>query len=651
MLKFLLLCVISLSSSIFAQLNTELIGSLNPQSGAGYNDIWGYVDSSGNEYAIMGAGNGTSIISLIDPANPVEVAFFPGQNTVWRDMKVHENYAYVVSDQTNEGLTIIDLSQLPLTAAIANTVTTYFTRAHNIFIDNGYAYVIGTESGGGMHILDLADPVNPVRTAYYTASGYMHDVYVWNDTVVACAANSYDLVDVTDKNNPLKISESPVLPGIYAHSGWMTEDKRYFYATEEFNVRDITVWDLQDRTTWNLVIPIWQMPGNSRVHNLFIKDDYAHISYYGEGYVVLDISNPLSPILVGQYDTYFGPNGGFSGAWGCYPYLPSGLILISDTQTGLYVIRFTPNDVPPFITHGPTQIVDSIGDVTIRAIIVDNNSVDEALLYYRTIINNEINNWNLISPSGEPINGIYEFVIPGQEHLTKVEYYFGAVDDSGNAATSPAGGSGVSPPGNIPPASFYSYQVIIAGSPILYSFSPQNDTTINKNGQITFNISAGDTSGLELSYKWYRNGSATGNNSATYNYASLVFQPAPRTDSIRVSISNGYFSIEHLWNVFVEDATTGIEDDIQPLSFNLLQNFPNPFNPATQIKFSIPNEEFVNLSVFNMIGEKIGELVNGKLSPGTYTMNFNAENLSSGIYIAQITAGSYVSLIKMTLVK
>lgn len=97
--------------------------------------------------------------------------------------------------------------------------------------------------------------------------------FVWNDTVVACAEDSYDLIDITNKSNPVLISVSQSLPGIYAHSGWMTEDKRYFIGCEEFDQRDITVWDLQDRSSWDLVIPNWQLPNpnpgsGDPVHNL-----------------------------------------------------------------------------------------------------------------------------------------------------------------------------------------------------------------------------------------------------------------------------------------------------------------------------------------------------------------------------------------------
>ncbi len=158
-----------------AQVNISLLGQLDPYPNTPYADIWGYA-ANGREYALMGVTGGTSIIDVTDPANPVEVQFIPGPKAPpyeWRDIKIYLNYAYVVTEGTGsgQGLQIIDLSNLPTSASLVKTIDTWFNRAHNIFIDNGYAYVIGTNNGGGMHLLNLSDPVNPVQTAYYTASG------------------------------------------------------------------------------------------------------------------------------------------------------------------------------------------------------------------------------------------------------------------------------------------------------------------------------------------------------------------------------------------------------------------------------------------------------------------------------------------------
>lgn len=338
-------CLLCAIPNLFGQ-NVTLLGSLNPYPGAAYANIWGYA-ANGREYALMGVTGGTTIIDVTNPSTPVEVAFIPGPLAPpyeWREIKTHSHYAYVVSEGTGSGagMQIIDLSNLPTSASLAATFTATFTRAHEIFIADGYAYVVGT-SQGGMHILDLSNPTSPVQAGYYGASGYVHDVHVWNDTAYVSSADTYDLVSVSNKSNPQLISQSAALPGIYAHSGWLTEDKRYFIACEEFNVVDLTVWDLQDRTAWDLVVPSWQMAGTSPIHNIFILGDYAHISYYKDGYVVLDISDPTNPQFAGQYDTYPGSGGGtYNGAWGVDPYLPSGNTIISDMATGLYICKFNP---------------------------------------------------------------------------------------------------------------------------------------------------------------------------------------------------------------------------------------------------------------------------------------------------------------------
>ena len=532
-MKFLIAFLFSVSI-ITAQTNVTFLSNLNQYPSAGYNDVWGYVDGSGNEYALLGVQTGTSIINVTNPITPVEIAFIPGPPSTWRDIKTHSTYAYIVTEGTSagRGLQIVDLSQLPNTATLVNTIETWFTRAHNIFIDNGFAYAIGTNNGGGMHIIDLSNPVNPTQTVYYTGSGYIHDVYVWNDTVVTCNGSSeiYQLINVTNKSNPQVISSSSPLSNIYAHSGWMTEDKRYFVGCEESNVRDITIWDLSDRNSWNLIVPTWQMPGSSSyVHNLFIRNNYAHISYYTSGYVVLDISDPSNPQLAGNYDTYPQNNGGtYNGAWGCYPYLPSGNTLISDMQTGLYVLRFNGTI--------PVELTSFTAKATGNSITL---------------------NWETAT---ETNNLGFEI-----QRKSESEFFtIGFVKGSGTTT-----------------------------EPQQYSYTNKN----LDNGVYEYRLKQLDFDGR-----------------------------AQYSDVVKVEV----FSVTTL---------------------ELKQNYPNPFNPSTNIKFNIPSSGYVNLSVFNLVGEKVKEIVNEILSEGEYNLKFDASNLPSGIYIAKLSSDNFNQSIKMTLLK
>ena len=134
--------------------------------------------------------------------------------------------------------------------------------------------------------------------------------------------------------------------------------------------------------------------------------------------------------------------------------------------------------------------------ITISANIIDDDQVVDANLHYRTTFDGNTSDWFLINDLNGPTNNLYEFVIPGQEHLTTIEYYLAAVDNNDNVSTLPAGGSGINPPGNIPPPNFFSFKVVIPGTPIIQSFFPLGDTTIQKNGEIDFLVNAIDTSGL-----------------------------------------------------------------------------------------------------------------------------------------------------------
>ncbi|WKZ69021.1 MAG: choice-of-anchor B family protein [Melioribacteraceae bacterium] len=634
--------------SINAQEGIELLGSINPRASQGYNDIWGYA-ADGREYALLGAGGGTSIIDVTDPNVPDEVAFIAGPPSSWRDLKTYSHYAYIVTEGTSgdNGLQIVDLSGLPNSVSLVKTTNEFFERAHNIFIVDKYALVIGTNNGGGMHILDLTDPENPERTAYYLESGYVHDVYAWGDTVVACAEDTYDLVDISDKSNPKKISSSIALPGIYAHSGWATEDKKYFIAAEEFNQRDITIWNIEDRNNWDLVVDEFKLSNTTPVHNIFVKGDYAHISYYADGYVVLDVSDPTNPLVVGQYDTSPSESG-FNGAWGCYPFLPSGNIIISDMQTGLYVFSFTPVENPaPFLS--PVNATNEIlveENVDLGLEVMDNGTIVEAYVYYRTIINSATGNWNRID--GELTdNNEFNFTIPSQQHLTTVEYYYAVADDGGKVVTSPSGGGGT-PAGSVPPETFYSYRTIFAGTPVIVSLSPVfSDTTIVKGDKIEFTVEAVDTTQLDISYEWFLNGQKKSNlDSYTYG-TTFVF--AARTDTLDLVVTNGYKSVSNKWIISV-DLTSDLDDDLT-LSYDLVQNYPNPFNPSTTISYSIPASENVQLKVFNSLGELVSTLVDSYQNSGKYEVNFDARELSSGFYIAHVVAGKFSKSIKMLLVK
>ncbi|MCF8243287.1 MAG: FG-GAP-like repeat-containing protein [Melioribacteraceae bacterium] len=191
------------------------------------------------------------------------------------------------------------------------------------------------------------------------------------------------------------------------------------------------------------------------------------------------------------------------------------------------------------------------------------------------------------------------------------------------------------------------------GMPVLLSYSPTfTDTTLIRRGQIRFEVEAIDTTNYDLSVSWDKNGSFVWNGSA-YLYTATSFDPAPREDTIKVNISNGYNMIDRTWYVFVDTLTTGVvtEHGDIPTKYAVYQNYPNPFNPSTNISFDIPRQSFVSLKIYDAIGREVAALINREMNAGRYNVNFDASKLSSGIYFYRIESEGFIKTNKMLLVK
>jgi choice-of-anchor B domain-containing protein len=331
-----------------------------PMSGSiQYNEIWGHVDCDGGEYAILGSASRVHFIDLADPSNVEEIASFAGgQTTIWRDMKTYKDRAYAVSDNTNEGLMIFDLSDLPNSVTKTYHSTEFFGRSHNIFIDeeHGRLYSVGTDTrNGGVIVLDLNDDLdNPTLLASVnfpanpsTGLGYAHDIYVRDN--IAYGSHGYlgfFIWDMTDPTTPILLASQNT--GGYNHSSWVSEDGGFAIYAEEVPIgRPLGVINLENLANEFIEIdttfkfPLNPNDDNNRPHNPFIRGDYLFCSYYHDGIQVFDVSDPLNPSTAAYYDTNPSDTAyaGFEGNWGAYPFLPSGLILASDVLTGLYVLE------------------------------------------------------------------------------------------------------------------------------------------------------------------------------------------------------------------------------------------------------------------------------------------------------------------------
>ncbi len=311
--------------------------------GGSYTDVYG-VAINGGEYAVIGSTMGAHIIDVTNPSQSYEAAFVPGafqgSLVTHRDYFHMDNYLYAVCDQGSSTLQIIDLSNLPNSVTIIYDTDSLISTTHNIFIDtlNKKLY---TTSG---KVFDISDPINP--SFLFHMGFFYHDLYVENDTgYFNCFSNGLQIYEMTT-NSPQYLGSLTSYPDQGTnHSGWK-KDNIYIMADENGGL-SLKVIDVSDLNNLQ-VIALFNsgvLPSPAVPHNLIIRDNFVYVSYYCDGLQVFDISNPNNPIKAGYYDTYSSIYcSGFKGNWGVDPQLPSGIILASDVQSGLFILEFDYNE-------------------------------------------------------------------------------------------------------------------------------------------------------------------------------------------------------------------------------------------------------------------------------------------------------------------
>ena len=336
------------------------------------NDIWGWTDSStGKEYAIMGRTNGTSFVDISDPANPIYLGNLPPHsgNSTWRDIKVYADHAFVVTEATNSGMQVFDLTELRSVAAPPATFSetahySGFSDAHNLAIneDSGFAYAVGTNNcGRGLHMINIQTPTNPTSAGCFSDDGYTHDAQCVNydgpdldhQGKEICFNSNVDtltIVDVTNKAAPALLSRTGYSGSRHAHQGWLTEDQVYFLLDDELDERDNP--DVTNTRTymWNVsdlddpaLIGSHDSTTTAIDHNQYVKGKYTYQSNYQAGLRILDITDiangNLSEAAFFDFNPGSDPTNYEGGTWSNYPFFDSGIVIVSVIEQGLFILR------------------------------------------------------------------------------------------------------------------------------------------------------------------------------------------------------------------------------------------------------------------------------------------------------------------------
>jgi choice-of-anchor B domain-containing protein len=347
-----------------------------------FNEVWGY-SAGGREYALLGSTLGVHVFDVTDPAASVMVDHVPGRfsgaGVIHRDYKTYLHYLYATCDQGPSSLQIMDLQYLPDSVHVVYDSDALFARAHNIQIDTVHARLYTCGGSSQFSIYSLENPVQPVllknlqaEVPWWNATvGYVHDCFVRDNIVWTNDEDGLHVIDFSNVDQPQLLGSltSYAYQG-YNHSGWMNDDGTLYVMADETHGSPLKFVDPTDLSDLQVISTVTSgVHPLSIVHNPFFHGNMVHVAYYYDGYWLWDASDPLQPALIGYYDTNetFHSNS-YVGAWGVYPYLPSGNILVSDMQSGLWVLQVgpwtgmdTPSEQPAFrvhptITDGPLKI-------------------------------------------------------------------------------------------------------------------------------------------------------------------------------------------------------------------------------------------------------------------------------------------------------
>ena len=382
----------------YSCLNYDLMGrvTLEEMDAEAGNDCWGWTDSTtGREYAIMGVNNGTSFIDITDSTSPIYLGKLPTAtvDSSWRDMKVYNDHVYIVSEAGDHGLQVFNLANLrgldSEQVFSADYTDKSFGKAHNIAIneDSGYAYIAGARTKG-IYAFNLSNPLAPKLELEGSQFGYSHDAQIVNykgpdqdhfgkEIYIGSNENKVDIVDVTDKSEP-KLISTFLYDHQYTHQAWLTDDHKYALLGDELDEVDSNYELKADAKTRTVIIDLsdlekpslhhdYEAETKAIDHNGYVKGTEFFLASYTAGLRVLDILNidQKSISETGFFNTFInhndsglpnsttvksqdpdgdhsgkkGNSSAFNGAWSLYPFFKSENIIISDINSGLYIVK------------------------------------------------------------------------------------------------------------------------------------------------------------------------------------------------------------------------------------------------------------------------------------------------------------------------
>ena len=331
------------------------------------NSCFGYTSPAGREYALIGTSRGLAFVEVTDPGAPRIVAVKTGPESLWRDVRTYQDKCYAVSEGGG-GIQVFDLAQIDagLVADLPSVTTGGIEGTHTLAVDaaSGFLYRAGGGSNG-IRIYSLANPAAPAYVSQWNGR-YTHEAtpvtyasgpYAGKQIVFSCGGFNggfsqpgIDILDVTNKQNIQLVKRFSYSNAQFSHQGWLSQDKRYFYLNDELdetgaNQLRTRVIDMQSLTN-PVELPSFGYGTTAIDHNLYVAGDRIYQANYRSGLNIFDNTNPAAPTRVAWFDTWPEDDAAqFNSLWNNYPYFPSGTVIGSDLEKGLWVWKVGDPDV------------------------------------------------------------------------------------------------------------------------------------------------------------------------------------------------------------------------------------------------------------------------------------------------------------------
>ncbi|MBK8845730.1 MAG: choice-of-anchor B family protein [Bacteroidetes bacterium] len=656
-LHFALACLL-ISTSSFAQLNVTFRSQLT-FPGKSLANIWGYTDNQNREYALVGTTAGLSIVNITSPATPALLFDIPAANSQWREVRTYGSYAYV-GTEGGGGLTIVNLSYLPDSAPYktwtGNGAITGLSRIHTVHVDGNFIYLNGCRNSGGGYLFNgsslicsLTDPWNPsfvghTSTGASSTVDYVHDGQALGN--VYYGAHIYDgkfsIYDVTNKAAPVLINKQAT-PNTFCHNTWLNGAQTVVFTTDEVSNSVLASYNVSNSNNIQLLDKVQsQNPGSgSIIHNTYILNEYAVNSYYRDGFTIVDVSRPGNLVLTGWYDTspaYAG--NGFNGAWGVYPYFPSGNVVVSDIENGLFVLKPTYTracHLEGAVTDQQTGLVIAGATVSITG-PATLNEVTNATGEYKT---------------GTVTAGTYTVTVSKTGYVTKVTSGVVLTNGSlttlnitllqtGSTCTDTYEANNSSSQAKTIPVSTDIYALIGASGDVdWFRFS-----TVIPNTKLKATL---QNLPADYDLRLYSNSNsllATSQNSGTTNESIIRNSTTASTYKLRVNGYNGAFNANSCYKLRVDVSSTNFVKTM-PLNQETakygdegsLLAYPNPADNDIAFYFTSEMQTNGSLRVYDMLGKVISQS-EIEIKEGDNLTQLSLQAMNQGMYIVEINNGT-----------